>query len=99
MRLDPKLLNTIHAASEVVPGNIYPAQGGRKTPGTTYWLVIATSEHGAHMIGFDADGKPVSTTSYGKHALRQRPLLGRVNVDWEIPNKALANGLGVEEES
>lgn len=77
MRLADNLLPALRGHSAVVPGNIYPAQSG----GTTYWLVVAVSENGAHLIGFDDDGTPVSTASYDKHAMRQRPLLGRVNVD------------------
>ena len=80
MKLTSKALKSVKAKSDVVPGNIYPAKGGRRTPGTEYWLVIATYETGAHVIGFDADGNPVSTASYGKHALRERPLLGKVDL-------------------
>ena len=80
MRLASELLNHARDLSEVTPGNIYPAKGGRKSPGTEYWLVVACSTNGAHCIGFDATGAPVSTTSYLKSALRERPLLGRVGM-------------------
>ena len=80
MRIDPKTLNLLREQSEVVPGNIYPGKGGSRKPGTDYWLVIACSNTGAHLIGFDGEGHPVSTASYGKHALRERPLLGKVDL-------------------
>lgn len=80
MKLAAEALKTVKAKSDVVPGNIYPAKGGRSTPGTEYWLVIAVYETGAHVIGFDAEGNPVSTASYGKHALRERPLLGKADL-------------------
>ena len=77
MKLQP--IDMLWNASEVVPGNIYPAKGGRK-PGTYYWLVIAVSAHGAHLIGFNAEGEPVSTASYLKSAMRERPVIGRVDL-------------------
>ena len=77
MKLQP--IDMLWNASEVVPGNIYPAKGGRK-PGTYYWLVIAVSEHGAHLIGFNAEVEPVSTASYLKSAMRERPVIGRVDL-------------------
>ena len=80
MRIDTKSLRQLKEASDVVPGNIYPGKGGSRKPGTDYWLVIACSETGAHVIGFDGEGRPVSTASYGKHALRERPLLGRADL-------------------
>lgn len=80
MKLDTALLAKVHEYSDVVVGNIYPAQGGRKTPGTSFWMVVAVSDHGAHLIGFDEAGTPVSTSSYGKHALRTRPLLARADL-------------------
>lgn len=80
MILDTGLLNQVRTMSEVRPGNVYPAKGGRRTPGTDYWLVVATSENGAHCLGFNEQGQPVSTTSYLKGALRERPLLGRVDM-------------------
>ncbi len=80
MQLHPDLLTGVRATSEVRAGNIYPAQGGRKKPGTDYWLVVAVSDTSAHLIGFNADGQPCSTTSYGKNALRERPLLGHADI-------------------
>ena len=77
MKLQP--IDMLWNASEVVPGNIYPAKGGRK-PGTDYWLVIATSDNGAHLIGFNKDGEPVSTASYSKSAMRERPVIGRCDL-------------------
>lgn len=47
MKLDTALLAKVHEYSDVVVGNIYPAQGGRKTPGTSFWMVVAVSDHGA----------------------------------------------------
>ena len=56
MKLETSTLAQLSATAEVKPGNIYPAKGGRK-PGTEYWLVIATSDSGAHLIGFNKDGE------------------------------------------
>ena len=81
MRFAHDLLNKAKESSDVVPGNIYPAKGGRKSPGTEWWLVVAVSATGAHCIGFDADGRPCSTTSYLKNALRERPVIGRCDMD------------------
>ena len=50
MKLNTNTLAELSAVSAVVPGNIYPAKGGRK-PGTEYWLVVAVSDSGAHLIG------------------------------------------------
>lgn len=81
MKLDPSTLDTLKGNSDVLPGNVYPAKGGRKTPGTEFWLVVATSDTGAHCIGFSANGLPVSTTSYLKGALRERPVISRIDID------------------
>ena len=81
MNLDTTALQHLKAASEVLPGNVYPAKGGRKSPGTEYWLVISLTTHGANCIGFDADVRPVSTASYLRSAMRERPVIGRVDVD------------------
>ena len=80
MNFSPDLLNTAKSESDVLPGNIYPAKGGRKSPGTEFWLVIACSNTGAHCIGFDAQGHPCSTTTYLKGAMRERPVIGRVDM-------------------
>ena len=79
MKLDTATLTTLKSLSDVVPGNVYPAKGGRK-PGTDYWLVVAVSESGAHLIGFNAKGEPVSTASYLKSAMRERPVIGRCSL-------------------
>ncbi len=76
MRLDPALLATFKDA-DVVPGNIYHAQGGRKSPGTEYWLVVALTKNGAVCLGFDAEGNACSAATYLKNAMRSRPILGR----------------------
>lgn len=80
MKLDKDLLKNVSSNSDVLPGNIYPAKGGRKSPGTEFWLVVACSKNGAHCIGFSADGEPVSTASYLKSAMRERPVVGRVDM-------------------
>lgn len=80
MRLDKTLLKQITEDADVLPGNVYPAMGGKKTPGTDFWLVIAVSNTGAHCIGFNADGEPVSTTTYLKSAMRSRPVIARVDL-------------------
>ena len=79
MKIDTSTLSLLKANSDVLPGNIYPAKGGRK-PGTEYWLVIAVSESGAHLIGFNENGEPVSTACYLKGAMRERPVIGRVDI-------------------
>lgn len=78
MKLDTLSIQRLDKASEVVRGNVYPAKGGKGD--TMYWLVISTTETGAHLIGFDPFGCPVSTASYNKHALRDRPVLGHVDL-------------------
>lgn len=80
MRLNPTLLKFAKQNSDVLPGNVYPAKGGRKAPGTEFWLVVAVTGTGAHCVGYDRDGNPVSTTSYLKSALRERPVVCRVNL-------------------
>ena len=84
MRLDKTLLKQITEDADVLPGNVYPAMGGKKTPGTDFWLVIAVSNTGAHCIGFNADGEPVSTTTYLKSAMRSRPVIARVDLTYFI---------------
>ena len=81
MRFSPDLLSTTKSESDVLPGNIYPAKGGRKSPGTEWWLVVAVSNTGAHCIGFDAEGCPCSATTYLKGAMRERPVIGRVDLN------------------
>lgn len=80
MKLNPTLLKVARQNSDVLPGNVYPAKGGRKTPGTEFWLVVAVGDTGAHCIGYDRNGNPVSTTSYLKSALRERPVVCRVDL-------------------
>ena len=80
MKLNPTLLKVARQNSDVLPGNVYPAKGGRKTPGTEFWLVVAVSNTGAHCVGYDRNGNPVSTASYLKSALRERPVVCRVDL-------------------
>ncbi len=79
MKINTECLAAL-AEHEPVPGNVYPAQGGRKCPGTAYWLVVGVSKTGAHCIGFTPEGDVASATTYLKGALRQRPVIGRVDV-------------------
>jgi hypothetical protein len=81
MQFDSSLLTKAAENSEVLSGNIYPARGGRKSFGTEWWLVVAVSKTGAHCVGFDEHGQPCSTTSYLKSALRERPIVGRCDLD------------------
>lgn len=78
MRLHANVLSAVHAQSEVVAGNIYPAKGGKGD--TEYWLVVAVSATGAHLLGFNKEGIPCSTASYLKGAMRERPVIGRVDL-------------------
>jgi hypothetical protein len=80
MKFDPTLLAKAKENSDVLPGNIYPAKGGRKSPGTEWWLVVSVSNTGAHCIGFDKDGNPCSATSYLRGSMRERPIVGRVDL-------------------
>jgi hypothetical protein len=80
MKLAQDLLEQVKENSEVIPGNIYPAKGGRRSPGTDWWLVVAVSGTSAHCIGFDAQGNPCSTASYLKGAMRERPIIGRCDL-------------------
>lgn len=79
MKLSPKLCGGMLEAMAVVPGNIYPAKGGRK-PGTEFWLVVSVTQSSAHLIGFNAEGNPVSTASYLKSAMQERPVIGFVDL-------------------
>ena len=79
MKIDPQTMSAISAACEVRPGNIYPGQGGRQ-PRTEYWLVVSVFGEACHLLGFNANGEPCSTASYGAHAMRTRPILGRVDL-------------------
>ena len=78
--IDPGLVDRTIVASDVVPGNIYAAMGGKRNPGTSFWIVMACSERAAHLLGIDSRGEIVSTSSYIKSALQRRPVLGRVDV-------------------
>ena len=80
MKLSREMLKQTHDAVDVVPGNIYPAQGGRKTPGTSFWLVVAVNNLTAHCLGYNDAGEPVSTVSYFTSVMRSRPLLGRCDL-------------------
>lgn len=79
MKLNPDLLKQVQE-QEVRPGNIYPAMGGRKNPGTEYWLVLRLTEHGAVMLGFDKDGEVSGAATYLRSAVRSRPVLGRADL-------------------
>lgn len=75
MRLNVDSLKELQEKVDVCPGNIYPGKGGGK-PSTDYWLVVSTTENACYLIGFDKEGKPCSTASYNKSAMRTRPLIG-----------------------
>jgi hypothetical protein len=78
MKLSTNALRQLVEQSEVTVGNVYPAKGGKG--GTEYWLVVALSPTGAHLIGFDKDGLPCSTASYLRGAMRERPIIGKVDL-------------------
>lgn len=65
---------------EVLVGNIYMAKGGTngKRPRTVYWAVVATTETACSLLGLDDEGHVVTATSYNKHAVQDRRLVGRV---------------------
>lgn len=66
---------------EVRVGDVYPSHGGR--PGwkgrTCWWLVASITGNVTHLLGLNADGEIVSTTSYGIHVLQSRKLVGHVS--------------------
>lgn len=80
MKLDNALLSKVTEASDVAVGNVYPAKGGRKSPGAEFWVVVAMTNTGAVCLGFDKNGEITGAQTYLKSAMRERPLLGRVNV-------------------
>ena len=63
-------------------GNVYPAQGGKKTK---YWMVVAIHDGAVHMLGLNKDDEITKTASYGVHVFggsswafaRSESLLGR----------------------
>jgi hypothetical protein len=57
-------------------GNVYGAKGG--CGDTRYWVLACIRQRTAYCLGLDAQGKVVSTTSYGVHVFEVRSLLGRV---------------------
>lgn len=68
-------------------GNVYRSKAtGPKgwKAGTRYWLVVAVTKNpgvnheACHMLGLDKDWNIVSTTSYGTHAMADRPCLFRI---------------------
>ena len=76
--------------SVVQPGDIFKKAGG--SPG--FFMVVAISKNGmgemAHVVGYDTDGRPTSTASYGLHYFARNLVrrLGRaelppLNVQWE----------------
>ena len=79
MKLSPSFLRQVEAASDVLPGNVYPAKGGKAD--TEYWLVVSLTKNGCNLLGFDKGGAPCSTASYLRSAMRERPLIGRENIE------------------
>lgn len=79
MKIEINGLSKLKEACEVVPGNIYPARGGKR-PGTEFWLVASVTGNSAHLLGFGEDGTVVSTASYLKSAMRERPIIGRCDL-------------------
>lgn len=56
-------------------GYVYRARGGSTT---RFWCVFAMSETGGtvHLIGLDAKGNPVSTSSYNRRSVEDRAVVG-----------------------
>jgi hypothetical protein len=79
MKLHQDLVSKVVGEQEVVVGNLYPAKGGKKDS-TEVWLVVALSPHGAHLLGFNKEGEICSTASYLRTGLKQRPILGKVDL-------------------
>ena len=80
MKFDLSALPEGWTAEGIQIGDLYPARGGSGT--TRFWLVVAISPSGKqlHMLGIDAGGEVVSTTTYGAHVMEGRPRIGRVNL-------------------
>lgn len=67
----------VPVGSEPEVGNLYIAKGGRGS--TAYWLVVArTPSNGCVLLGLDSLGVVVSSANYNSHAVKDRPLVGRV---------------------
>lgn len=60
-------------------GYVYRARGGAST---RYWCVVALSETGStvHLLGLDAKGNPVSTSSYNRRSVEDRAVVGVVDL-------------------
>jgi len=52
----------------------------KNTHRTVAWLVLSITGNTVHMLGIDHEGQVSSTQSYGVHALRNRELIGRVDL-------------------
>lgn len=104
MRFNSRGKNLI-ATPEPKVGDVFPSKStGPKSyrNGTRYWLLIAItpSPRGPalnpihvvhHFLGLDREGNVVSTSTYGDHVMKERPLVGRckdlsalnLEIEWE----------------
>lgn len=60
---------------EIRVGDMFTSKNHRVT---SYWLVAAVRGSSVHVLGLDRHGGIVATATYGVHAMRERPLVGRV---------------------
>lgn len=71
--------DTNHAITEPTVGNVYSVQGGKGSKYGHMMIIIAITEsysdctgRKALMLVVNKDGKPVNTSSYGAHYLRDK---------------------------
>lgn len=61
-------------------GSVYAAKGGNSS--AKYFVVVApgvTDRNSAiHLLGIDGSGQIVSTTSYGRHYIEEKTVIGKV---------------------
>ncbi len=69
MKIDLSNIPEAARPSEARVGDVYPAEDMAKT---RFWLVAATTERSCHLLGLDAEGRIVATSSCGLHAMAGR---------------------------
>lgn len=72
---DPPLTPHVHV------GDVFRAYStgpkGRRE-GTRYWVVLAVTARSVHLLGLNAQGEAVSTSTYGLHVMQHRRRLARI---------------------
>ena len=75
MKFNVEAVKQFYPDESVQVGHVYSSKNHRVT---RYWLVLSVRGNTAHLLGLDATGEVVTTTSYGVHALDGRALVGVV---------------------